>query len=137
MLEALYRHDGWNIGLIRAGPASLLSGGTPRIEWLSLDGRHGFAADPFLIEEGGTLFCFFEALPYATNRGKICYVALDGQASGRLRVHDAIVESHHLSTRICCGTRARSCAFRRPRKPAASPLMLPGPFPMVGTRSAR
>ena len=97
MFEALYRHDGWNVGLIRAELPSLLAGGTPRIEWLPLADRHGFAADPFLIEEGGALFCFFEALPYATNRGKICYANLDATIDGRLRVHDAIVEPHHLS----------------------------------------
>jgi hypothetical protein len=95
MFESLYRHDGWNVGLIRAGVESLLAGGVPQVEWLPLDGRRGFAADPFLIEEGGALFCFFEALPYATNRGKISYAELNGEFP--LRVRDAIVEPYHLS----------------------------------------
>ena len=97
MFASLYRHDGWNIGLIRARLPVLLEGGIPAIEWLPLDGRRAFAADPFLIEEAGTLYCFFESLPYATNRGKISYVVLDGSAGSRLRVRDAIVEPHHLS----------------------------------------
>lgn len=97
MLESLYRHDGWNIGVIRADPRTLLTGGTPPIEWLPVASRDAFAADPFLIEENGVLYCFFEALPYATDRGKICYVVLDGTHDGGLRVHDAIVEPHHLS----------------------------------------
>jgi hypothetical protein len=96
MLEGLYRHDGWGIGLIRASAGALLVGGVPPIEWLELHDRDGFAADPFLIEEGGRRFCFFEALPYATNRGKICYAALDEQP-GRPRIHDAIVAPFHLS----------------------------------------
>lgn len=97
MLTTLYRHDGWNVGLIRAGSTALLAGGIPSIEWLRLDEERAFAADPFLIEEGGTLYCFFESLPYATNRGKICYVALDASGTATLPVHDAIVEPYHLS----------------------------------------
>lgn len=97
MLDSLYRHDGWNVGLIRSGYAELLAGGTPDVHWLPIDGRAAFAADPFLIEEGGTLYCFFESLPYATNRGKICYVTLDAATGDTSRVFDAIVEPHHLS----------------------------------------
>jgi hypothetical protein len=96
MFASLYRHDGWNVGLLQGGRAALLDGGVPAIDWLRIDGRRGFAADPFLIEERGTLYCFFEAFPYASNRGKICYVAVDAAAE-RLLVHDAIVEPHHLS----------------------------------------
>jgi hypothetical protein len=95
MFESLYRHDGWGIGLIHADPSVLLSGGTPPIAWLPIDGRRAFAADPFLIEENGVLFCFFESLPYATDRGKICYVRVDGSA--RPAVHDAIDLPYHLS----------------------------------------
>lgn len=97
MFEGLYRHDGWNIGLVQAGIASLLTGGTPDVRWLALDRPGAFAADPFPIESGGTLFCFFELLPYATNRGHIAYVVLDPRAAGPLRVVDAIVAPHHLS----------------------------------------
>jgi hypothetical protein len=96
MFEALYRHDGWGIGLIRAPIARLLTGTTPPIEWLPLHDRHAFAADPFLIEEAGQLYCFFEALPYATNRGKICYAAIDG-STAKPQIHDAIVAPFHLS----------------------------------------
>lgn len=97
MFEGLYRHDGWNVGLIAAPVTALLTDGMPKIDWMPIDGRAGFAADPFLIREDGALYCFFESLPYATNRGKICFVRLDERAGGSLRVHDAIVEPHHLS----------------------------------------
>jgi hypothetical protein len=97
MFESLYRHDGWGIGLIRADASVLLAGGTPPIEWLPIDRRHGFAADPFLIEENGVLLCFFEALSYATDRGKICYVRIgEGDRRG-LAVHVAIDAPYHLS----------------------------------------
>jgi hypothetical protein len=97
MLQGLYRHDGWNIGLITGDVSLLLSSSTPHIDWLPIDGRKGFAADPFLIRENGALFCFFEALPYATDRGKICYVRIDEASRATLCVHDAIVEPYHLS----------------------------------------
>jgi hypothetical protein len=97
MLEGLYRHDGWSIGLIAADVSALLTPGIPTIEWLPLDGRRGFAADPFLIEERGALYCFFEVLPYATNRGKICYARVDERDGTALTVRDAIAESYHLS----------------------------------------
>jgi hypothetical protein len=97
MLESLYRHDGWGIGLIEAGVSSLLVSGTPAIRWLPIDTRRGFAADPFLIDEGGGLFCFFEVLPYATDRGKICYARIDGAPGRPLDVRDAISAPFHLS----------------------------------------
>ena len=96
MLETLYRHDGWAIGLIHGGAETLLAGGVPPIDWLQLHDRNGFAADPFLIEEGGQRFCFFESLPYATNRGKIVYAELDA-GPGRPAIRDAIVAPYHLS----------------------------------------
>ena len=96
LFESIYRHDGWSIGLMRGGAAALLAG-MPAIDWLAIDGRRAFAADPFLIEEGGRLWCFFESLPYATDRGKICYVDLSEMNAGTLTVRDAIVAPHHLS----------------------------------------
>lgn len=79
------------------GGANALLGATPPVEWLRIDGRHAFAADPFLIEDAGRLYCFFESLPYATGRGKICFVEIGEAHAGSLTVHDAIVEPYHLS----------------------------------------
>jgi hypothetical protein len=94
--EGLYRHDGWNVGIVRCGVSALLSGRLPPIAWLPLGGRAGFAADPFLIAEGGKLYCFFEWLPYATDRGRICYVEVSG-GDPRPAMRDAIVAPYHLS----------------------------------------
>jgi len=95
--EGLYRHDGWNVGIVRAAASALLSGRLGPIAWLPLGGRDGFAADPFLIEEGGALYCFFEWLPYATDRGRICYVKVRDDLQQPLPVRDAIVAPYHLS----------------------------------------
>jgi hypothetical protein len=97
MFETLYRHDGWGIGLVRAPIDRVLLGTSPPVEWIPLATRDAFAADPFLIEENGRLFCFFETLPYATNRGHIAYAVLDPSGATVPPVRDAIVEPHHLS----------------------------------------
>ena len=91
------RHDGWNIGLMQAHARTLLDGPMPPITWLQLERRRAFAADPFLIHEGGRLFCFFELLPYKTNVGRICYTVIDETAGGKLPIHEAIATTHHLS----------------------------------------
>jgi hypothetical protein len=95
-LSSLYRHDGWNIGLIRGDARSLLDGPADPV-WLKLDRGQAFAADPFLIEDAGRLYCFFELLPYATNRGRICYCIIDDPTSSAIPIHDAIVTGYHLS----------------------------------------
>jgi hypothetical protein len=97
MFEALYRHDGWGIGLVRAPVDAALLGTMPQVEWIPLATREAFAADPFLIEEDGRLYCFFETLPYASNRGHIAYAVLDPSGARTAIVRDAIVEPHHLS----------------------------------------
>ena len=97
MFENLYRHDGWGIGLIHAPVSALLASHCPAVDWLRLDVGAGFAADPFLIENGGKQYCFFEELPYATNRGHISYAVIGEDDAGRLPVRRAIVADHHLS----------------------------------------
>jgi hypothetical protein len=98
VLETLWKHDGWNIGVIDAPAAALLDPpNLPPIAWLNVPLRHGFIADPFLIEEHGVTYCFFEELPYGTNRGVISYVVLDREIERPHPIRRAIVEPHHLS----------------------------------------
>lgn len=97
MFESLYRHDGWGVGIIRAPVADVAMHGTPAVEWLPLATRRAFAADPFVIEHDGVLYCFFETLPYATNRGKIAYAVLDRNGTPAGPARDAIVAPFHLS----------------------------------------
>jgi hypothetical protein len=97
VLSSLYRHDGWNIGLIDGDARGLIGGTAAAPAWLRLDCGRAFAADPFLVEENGRLYCFFELLPHATNRGRICYAVVDGAGARPLAIRDAIVAAHHLS----------------------------------------
>jgi hypothetical protein len=98
VFETVWKHDGWNIGVIDAPAAALLAPDVlPPVSWLNIAARNTFFADPFLIEERGTMYCFFEELPYGTNRGVISYVELDGARDRPLEIHPAISEPHHLS----------------------------------------
>ena len=111
MFESLFRHDGWGIGLIRAPLSSLLVSGIPSVTWLPIADRHAFAADPFLVDEGGLLYCFFELLPYATNRGKIAYTIVDGAGDGALTIHDAISPPLSSFVPISATPRRRSAVY--------------------------
>ncbi len=54
-----------------------------------------FCADPFLIERGGEVYCFYEEFPYSTRRGHITVARLT--ASGAHVLGPALVADHHLS----------------------------------------
>ena len=98
MFETFWKHDGWNVGIIDAPAAALLlPDRLPPIAWLNIPAKHSFFADPFLIETGGTVYCFFEELPYRTNRGRISYVRLDQDHGRPHAIYPAIAEQHHLS----------------------------------------
>lgn len=98
MFETFWKHDGWNVGIINApAVALLLPDQLPPIAWLNIPAKHSFFADPFLIERGGVSYCFFEELPYRTNRGVISYVRLDEDHGRPHAIYPAIAESHHLS----------------------------------------
>lgn len=99
MLEGLYRHDGWGIGVMRA-PISALLGteSVPAIEWLPLSRPHTFFADPFAIRHRGQTYCFFEELPYRSRRGQISYALLDDlDRRKQLVPQRAIARPFHLS----------------------------------------
>jgi hypothetical protein len=92
----MYRHDGWGLGLLRAPIESLLDARPAKtIEWLPVARGHTFFADPFAIEQTGTRYCFFEELPYRSNRGKISFFALDGPDA--LTPYEALSLPYHLS----------------------------------------
>ena len=80
IVRPLIYYEKWAIGLIRAPIASLLNSETPSIEWLPVGIENGYAADPFiaLSPEGGSPLILFEDFDYATWRGALSAVSLDG-----------------------------------------------------------
>ena len=54
-----------------------------------------FRADPFLFENDGEVFCFFEEFPFETGRGKIAVARL--HEGGAEPLGDALVTDYHLS----------------------------------------
>jgi hypothetical protein len=56
-----------------------------------------FWADPFLWSQGDRLFLFFEELPFATRRGHISVIELDGELRPRGPARPVLEGSEHLS----------------------------------------
>ena len=54
-----------------------------------------FCADPFLIQRGGEVYCFYEAFPYSRRRGHIAAARLT--ADGAEELGPALAADYHLS----------------------------------------
>jgi hypothetical protein len=73
--ERLFRHPQWNVGVIGRPVGTLLSAGEDldrQIEWLPLEDRDGFFADPFGVARDGRLQILCEYFGYREGRGRIC-----------------------------------------------------------------
>lgn len=84
--DRLFRHPQWNIGVLEAPLETVLVPGAyddDCIDWLPLDGRGGFLADPFAVVRDGTLHVLCEYFDYRDGKGHIC--TLDLSANGVTR----------------------------------------------------
>lgn len=63
------------------------------VEWRNR--RHFYRADPFLFEEGGTLYCFYEAYSYGSRRGHIAVARVEGDRMEE--IGPALERPYHLS----------------------------------------
>jgi len=87
--------------IVNSGPAPDLSG----FRWIeSPKGR--FYADPFMIEDGGKFWVFFEDFDYATQRGRIsCAEVHKGGIANPVTV---LERPYHLSYPLCFSRRQRN-----------------------------
>jgi hypothetical protein len=87
----------WRLAIRFGARPALNSGPVPDLRgfrWIESPKGH-FYADPFLIEEGGKLWLFFEDLDYGTQRGRIsCAEVQDG---GLVNPLPALERPYHLS----------------------------------------
>ena len=94
----LFRHEQWNVGLIRQPIASVLDPRrTPGIEWFPPPNRHEFLADPFGVVHEGRLTIFCECLNHGTARGVIIATAASGSSTSREAVDIGPHPPVHLS----------------------------------------
>jgi len=100
-LRKLVVHEGhWRIGLRSLKPGDAAEDtldwrGDPLWQW-ARDDRKRYFADPFLFEDGGVAYVFCEEFPYATQKGIISVMALDGSgAPGPAR--PVLERPYHLS----------------------------------------
>lgn len=88
----------WRLGFRAGGSGRLRAGlpvGTDGFRWIEAPPGH-FYADPFLLERGGVVHCFFEDFDRALQRGRLCCAVLDASgALGQVRV--ALERPYHLS----------------------------------------
>lgn len=87
-LNALFRHEEWNVGVICEPVHIFLKPDVkPRIHWFPRPPRGRFRADPFAIIKGETMYVFLEDYDYRTRKGVISYVEVkDGKAVSQPRV---------------------------------------------------
>lgn len=65
-------HEHWSVGVVRRPIADFLDVGLrPQIQWLPLDGRRAFAADPFGLLHEGRHVALYERYDRRTGRGSI------------------------------------------------------------------
>jgi hypothetical protein len=72
--ERLFRHPQWNIGVLKAPVGTLLDTGADaddEIDWLPLDDRESFLADPFGQVHNGTMRVLCERFGYREGKGRI------------------------------------------------------------------
>ena len=81
-LRGLTRAAKWTIGVADAPITSFLDG-SPVIRWMPEPGRSRYLADPFAIDREGRLIVFAEDYDYATHRGVISVVDVDGGGAPR------------------------------------------------------
>ncbi|MFY9781711.1 MAG: glycosyltransferase [Candidatus Baltobacteraceae bacterium] len=88
--------EGWDVGLLAAGPEPLLAGAPLDVRWILASDRTGFSADPFAVVRDGRRAVFFEAYDHERKRGVIDAALLDD--GGRVaQVKRVIERTTHLS----------------------------------------
>ena len=68
----------WSVGIADVPIGAFLTGPMPQIRWIGERGRSRYLADPFALEYRGTTTALVEDYDYATHRGVISAVDLDG-----------------------------------------------------------
>jgi len=87
-MKKLFLHDHWQIGIANKSgndPVGNLMKDISKVRWHSNEKGH-YSADPFIIEENGKVYVFFEDFAYRDNEGCLAYVTFDGKKFGNKRL---------------------------------------------------
>lgn len=96
----LFRHPQWNIGVLNKPVGALLAPGAApdgSIDWLPLDDREGFLADPFAIEREGKLHVLYKYFGYREGKGRICTLEYGSADAGAKQPDPALTLPVHMS----------------------------------------
>lgn len=95
VFKNLFRHEQWHIGMINCPIQNFLQPGyRPQIEWLPLNKKNTFAADPFGMVYDDKLVILHESFDYRAKKGKISSATVD---AGSACFADSIDSPLHLS----------------------------------------
>ena len=84
----------WTIGVADAPISAFLSTPTPRIRWIAERGPTRYLADPVAIDHEGRLTALVEDYDYATHRGVISAVDLEGDGSAEVVLDTGVHSSY-------------------------------------------
>jgi hypothetical protein len=95
--RSLFRHEQWNVGIVKEPIDALLNEHAAReIHWLPDPTKGTFLADPFGVSEGGRLHVLCEDYDYRTMRGTISRLEVS-EGGAILSKGPAIVRAFHMS----------------------------------------
>ncbi|MGA8262098.1 MAG: hypothetical protein WB783_17980 [Arenicellales bacterium] len=95
--RSLFRHEQWNIGIVREPIDALLNENAEReVQWLPDPKRGTFLADPFGIFEGGHLHVLCEDYDYKSMRGTISHLQVSEGGAIRSK-GPAFTRAFHMS----------------------------------------
>ncbi len=92
----------WSIAVFRGKASDLLEGQINQndLQWLFSDYKKGFCADPFVIEDGKSVFLFYEQFEYDKQKGRIMVSELIEDEDGKITTTEsevAIERDKHIS----------------------------------------
>jgi hypothetical protein len=78
--DNLFRHDEWNVGIVREPISTFLRSDTkPVIHWLPPPAEGTFLADPFAILKDRVLYIFCEEFNYKSQKGRIVSLEISNE----------------------------------------------------------
>ncbi len=93
-LRGLLRAAKWSVGVADAPIAAWLSGTAPEVRWMREHGSSRYLADPFAVEHDGRLVALVEDYDYATHRGVVSAVDLDGDGTPQVVLDTGVHASY-------------------------------------------
>ena len=92
----LFKHENWNLGIVNAPINKFLDKNfKPKINWLPINKRFLFKADPFGIKDGQEITILFENYDYKNAKGAISFIKIKNNKIREIK--EVMNEKFHMS----------------------------------------